>query len=174
MIRIFLAVVLALALPACGFQLRNAISLPAGLGPVSVKASDRYSPLAQALAQALERAGATPAPANAGDTAARLEILSERWADTPISVDQLGRAQEFTLRYAVVFVLRKPGAGEAGQDAGDLVPQQAIELSRDYVASPASAIGKASERELLVRELRREMTASILRRIDAVSRNARP
>lgn len=173
------SVVLALVLSGCGFHLRNALSLPTDLGPVSVIAKDPYSPLAQSLAQALERAGATPAAADAGNQAARLEILSERWADTPISVDQFGRAQEFTLRYAVVFVLRKAGdasTGDAstGESGGDLVPQQAIELSRDYVAQPTDSIGKASERELLVRELRREMTASILRRIDAVSRNTQP
>lgn len=169
MTRILIILVLALALPGCGFQLRKALSLPADLGPISVTASNPYSPLAQSLAKALERAGAVAAPADAGNQAARLEIVSERWADTPISVDQLGRAQEFTMRYAVVFALRRAGEGN-----GDLVPQQVIELSRDYVAPPADSIGKASERELLTRELRREMTASILRRIDAVIRTVKP
>ena len=49
--------------------------------------------------------------------------------------------------------------------------RQAIELSRDYVASPRDSLGKNSERELLTREMRRDMTQAILRRIDAVSRN---
>jgi LPS-assembly lipoprotein len=41
--------VLALAaalLTGCGFHLRNALNLPANLGPVRVLASDPYSPLA--------------------------------------------------------------------------------------------------------------------------------
>jgi LPS-assembly lipoprotein len=159
-----LVAILALASSSCGFHLRDALSLPADLGPVRVIAADPYSPLAQSLAQALERAGATPAPEGAGNEVSTLRVFSERFADTSISVDQFGRSQEFSLRYATVFALRRGG------DGGFIVPRQAIELSRDYVASPSDSLGKNSERELLTRELRREMTQAILRRIDAASR----
>jgi LPS-assembly lipoprotein len=150
------------ALAGCGFQLRNATTLPKNLGQVAVIAPDPYSPLADTLARALERVGAQPAPAEAIDSATRLEILSEKWADLPISVDTFGRAQEYSLRYAVVFRLRR-GDGEV------LVPQQAVELARDYVAPAGDAIGNSSERDLLVTEMRRDMTAAILRRIDAAA-----
>ena len=50
------------------------------------------------------------------------------------------------------------------------VPLQVVELSRDYVSPPSNAIGTDSEREILARELRREMGAAILRRIDAAAR----
>lgn len=50
------------------------------------------------------------------------------------------------------------------------VPQQAVELGRDYLAPAVDSIGKASERELLVRELRRDMAVAILRRVDAASK----
>ncbi|MBC7990808.1 MAG: hypothetical protein H7Y19_14685 [Luteimonas sp.] len=156
---------LVLALSACGFHLRDGLALPTDLGPVRVVSRDPYSPLAESLAKALERAGATPAPESGGGQVATLQVFSERFADTAISVDQFGRAQEFSLRYAVVFSLRRAG------DGGEIVPRQAIELSRDYVASPRDSLGKNSERELLTREMRRDMTQAILRRIDAVSRN---
>ena len=91
---------------------------------------------------------------------ATLQIISERWADTPISNDQFGRAQEYALRYAVVFSLKRA-------DGTVAVPQQAVELSRDYLAPAVDSIGKASERELLVQELRKDMAAAILRRLDA-------
>jgi LPS-assembly lipoprotein len=52
----------------------------------------------------------------------------------------------------------------------DLVPQQAIELSRDDISVPTRSIGTEGEREILARELRRDMVSSILRRVDAVSR----
>lgn len=103
---------------------------------------------------------AAPAPAAAP---AQLRILSERFGDTPISVDRFGRSQEFNLRYAVVFDLRRG-------DGSDLVPQQAIELTRDYISVPTNSAGTEGEREILIRELRRDMVASILNRIDAVSR----
>ena len=73
-----------------------------------------------------------------------------------------------------------PGTRRAGRssspgrlnraDGSDLVPQQAIELSRDYIFVPTNASGAEGEREILTKELRREMVASILRRIDAASR----
>jgi len=50
------------------------------------------------------------------------------------------------------------------------VPQQVIELSRDYVSPPTDATGTTTEREILADELRREMSASIIRRIDSVVR----
>lgn len=165
MIRRLVPLALALALSACGFHLRNALSLPPDLGPVRVVAADRYSPLATTLAQALENAGAEPAPdpavPGAGNVAV-LDVLSEQWADTPVSVDQFGRSVEFSLRYAVVFELR-------GADGNAIVPRQSIELARDYISNPVNSIGTEGEREILVRELRREMAASVLRRIDAVA-----
>lgn len=163
MTRLLTICLLTLALSACGFHLRNALSLPTELGPVRVIASDPYSALAESLSQALERAGAVPAAADASTGVATLQVVSERWASTPLAIDQLGRAQEYTLRYAVIFKLTRA-------DGSVAVPQQVIELSRDYVAPPNDSIGQSSQAELLARELRREMTASVLRRIEAVSR----
>ena len=101
----FATLILVLALSACGFHLRGAMALPYNLDPVKVVSTDRYSPLALTLAEALTRAGATPATADTENPAV-LELLAERWGDTPVSVDERGRAQEFSLRYAVVFELR--------------------------------------------------------------------
>ena len=159
MIRRLLPFVLVLALPACGFQLRDALTLPVGMDPVKVVSTSRYSPLADRLEQSLTRAGATAATAAVPNPAV-LQIKAERWGDTPLSVDSLGRAQEFSLRYAVVFEMRNG-------DGTVLVPEQSIELSRDYISVPTNSIGTEGEREILVRELQREMASAILRRIDA-------
>jgi LPS-assembly lipoprotein len=151
---------------ACGFHLRNALTLPVELNPVRVVSPDPYSPLAESLADQMTRAGAVPAtdPAQPSTT---LQIVSERWGDTPISIDERGRAQEFSLRYAVIFAL-------LDQAGNVVVPQQAVELSRDYVAPPADAVGATSERELLAKELRREMSTAILRRVGAALNVTRP
>lgn len=162
-LRIAFGLLLALSATGCGFHLRNALELPTDLGPVAVTAQDPYSPLASSLARALERAGAVPAAT--ADQATKLEVLSEKWADIPIAVDTQGRAQEYSLRYAVVFRLRRA-------DDSVIVPQQAVELTRDYIAPPSDSVGSGSERELLVGEMRREMSASILRRIDAALRGS--
>lgn len=167
MTRLIAILALALGLTACGFHLRSALSLPPDLGPVRVVARDPYSPLAESLAVALENAGAVSAPEGVTEGVATLRIRLEKWGSTPISIDQFGRAQEYTLRYAVMFSLDKA-------DGTNVVPEQTVELSRDYVSVPTRSTGTEGERELLAREMQREMTASILRRIDAASRAPMP
>lgn len=162
--KLLFPIALALVLSACGFHLRSALVLPPDLGAVRVVSADRYSPLAQSLADALTRAGAVPATEQTTD-ATVLDLLSESWGDRPVSLDSLGRAQEYSLRYAVTFELRKA-------DGTTPVPRQTIELARDYVSNPVKAVGTEGEREILQVELRREMVASVLRRLDAVARRS--
>ncbi|MNC98494.1 LPS-assembly lipoprotein LptE [compost metagenome] len=61
-----------------------------------------------------------------------------------------------------------------GADDTILVPQQAIELTRDYISAPTRSIGTDGEREILGAELQREMVSAILRRIDIATRAAVP
>lgn len=167
MIRHLALAFLLTTLAACGFHLRNSLTLPSDIGPVRVVAKDPYSPLAEALAQALERAGGQASAEGSKEGMSTLNIVFERWGNTPISVDVQGRSQEYTLRYATIFDLRRA-------DGSVVVPRQSIELARDYISIPTRAEGTESERELLSREMRREMVASILRRIDAVSKAPQP
>ena len=155
-------VALVLALSACGFHLREALELPPDLGAVKVVSVDRYSPLAESLSQSLARAG-VPEPTTGMKDVTVLDLLAERWGDRPIALDSLGRAQEYSLRYAVTFELRRA-------DGSTAVPRQTIELARDYISNPTNSTGTESEREILQRELRREMSASVLRRLGAVAR----
>ncbi|GAB2505215.1 LPS assembly lipoprotein LptE [Pseudoxanthomonas sangjuensis] len=157
-------VLLAASLGACGFHLRNRIALPPDLGPVKVVSTTAYSPLAESVARGLRIAGAVPADEASTADVATLKILSERWGDRPIAIDQFGRAQEFSLRYAAVFQFVRA-------DGSVLVPQQVVELSRDYVTPPVNVTGTNTEREILADELRKEMAASILRRVDSVIRS---
>lgn len=167
MIRHLALAFLLAALAGCGFHLRNSLTLPSDIGPVRVVAKDPYSPLAEGLAQALERAGGQASAEGPAEGMSTLNIVFERWGNTPIAVDVQGRAQEYTLRYATIFELRRA-------DGSVIVPRQSIELARDYISIPTRAEGTESERELLGREMRREMVASILRRIDAVSKAPQP
>lgn len=170
MTRYALPVLLALAVAGCGFHLRDKLALPANSPPVQVVSTTPYSELVTILERSLRNAGVAVAP-RSKDAApdapqpvvSHLDILSERWGDLPIAIDEQGRAQEFSLRYATIFTFRLA-------DGRELVPQQVVELSRDYVSPPEDATGTSTEREILADELRREMAASILRRIDSVVR----
>jgi len=155
----------------CGFHLRNSLTLPEDTPAVRVESVQPYSELAKLLRRRLQAVGATVLAENnsalstndPNQTFARLSIHAERWGELPTAIDTGGRAQEYRLRYAVIFSFNLA-------DGSVLVPQQAIELSRDYTSQPTDATGTSTERELLAEELRREMAASILRRIDSVTR----
>ena len=174
MTRLLFSIVLAAGLAGCGFHPRNALMLPADVPAAQVTSNVPYSELSKLLERNLRATGAQIIAASARNDdptqlelatdAARLQVLSERWGDLPIAIDGQGRAQEYRLRYAAIFVFRRA-------DGSELVPQQVIELSRDYVAPPTDATGTTTEREILAAELRREMAASILRRIDGVVRS---
>jgi len=169
MTRFLLALVLTATLAGCGFHMRNKLMLPADTAAVQVVSSAPYSELAKLLRRGLQASGAQvtepDSAAEPGITAkvAQLQVMSERWGDLPIAIDAQGRAQEYSLRYAVIFKFLR-------EDGSELVPQQVIELSRDYVSPPTDATGTTTEREILADELRREMSASIMRRIDSVVR----
>ena len=163
MTRILLALVLVLGLAGCGFHLRNKLMLPTDTAPVKVVSTAPYSELVKLLNRSLLASGARLADEDSKEPSAQLQVLSERWGDLPIAIDSQGRAQEYSLRYAVIFIFRR-------EDGSELVPQQVIELSRDYVSPPTDATGTTTEREILANELRREMSASIIRRIDSVVR----
>ena len=148
-------------LAACGFHPRAQLSLPATLGPVSVQTADPYSPLGLELGTALERAGATAAAEGAASSS--LKITAEAWNTRPLSVDQLARVQEYITTYHVDFVL-------LDATGNPVVDPQTIELSREYTYDIGASAGSPAEQELIQRELRRDMEAAILRRLDVVLR----
>ena len=152
----------------CGFYLRGHLTLPPDFAEVQVQSSTPYSTLVKILRQMIRASNisvvADNEAASAGAVVGQLNILSERWGDLPIAIDAHGRVQEYSVRYATLFTLI---------DAKNtvIVPQQMVELSRDYLSPPQDATGTATEREILANELRREMAASILRRVDSVVRH---
>ena len=154
------ALVAALAV-GCGFAPRGALKVPEGFGAVAVTAVDPYSPLADDLRRSLQRAGASTAASAEG--AARLAITSESWETRPISVDAFVAVREVETRYRVTFDL----VDAAGAKRLD---QQTVELTRDYVYEAAEAFGNPGEQEIVQQELRRDMQAAILRRVDLALR----
>jgi LPS-assembly lipoprotein len=161
-LKIVLLACLFAILAGCGFHPRNTLALADQLGPVKVVTADPYSPLAYGLATALDRAGATAAVE--GQPSATLNVRSERMENRPLSVDRQAQVREYESRFIVKFEL-------LDADGGTLVPLQEIALTREYTYDALSPGGSPAEQELLRTELRRDMQAAILRRIDVVLRN---
>lgn len=150
------AVLLLAGLSACGFAPRREFVVPADLGAVRVVSADSFSRLGERLAANLSRAGAVPAAEGAPATIIR--ITSERWHQGPLTVDAAARVQEFIITYSVDFDV-------IAADGSVRVPQQTVELGRDFTFDTAQALGTPGEEEVVRDELARAMPAALMRRL---------
>lgn len=162
--RILTALILVVALGACGFHPRAQMLIPAEYGAMRVETGDPYDPLALGLIRALERGGNRIA--GSGETATVLKVSAQAWDTSPISVDQFAQVREYATRYRVEFVL-------VGSDEKPLGEPQRIELTREYSFDQNASAGSPAEQELIRKELRRDMEAAILRRVDVLLRPKR-
>lgn len=159
--RLLVLVCLAAVLAACGFRPRASLALGTDVGPLKVQSADPYSPLAQGLSTAMSRAGAQPAVD--GQPSATLRVVSEALTTRPLALDDRAQVREYETRYAVKFeLLDAAGAVQ--------VPLQEVVLTREYTYDSVASAGSPAEQALLQRELRRDMQAAIVRRLDAVLR----
>jgi LPS-assembly lipoprotein len=161
MSRLLLLLCLVLAVSACGFRPRGTLAMAEELGPVKVQTADPYSDLAQGLSVALARAGVKAAVE--GEPSATLRVASERLSTRPLTVDVRALVREYETLYRVTFDV-------IGADGKVRLPVQTIELSREFTYDAFAQAGSPAEQRLIEEELRREMQAAILRRLDAVLR----
>lgn len=159
--RIMFAGVLLMGLSACGFHPRGSFAIPDSIGAVQVANNDTYSALTDGLQSAVDRANANKNGNVAG--AAILKIHSEKWTTTPLAIDEQAQVREYITRYKVEFDL-------TAADGAVLLEKQPIELSREYTYDINVAVGNPAEQEVIQRELRRDMQAAIIRRMDIVLR----
>ncbi|MEO6172185.1 MAG: LPS assembly lipoprotein LptE [Arenimonas sp.] len=159
--RIFILGMVMVGLSACGFHPRGSFPIPDSVGTIKVTNNDTYSALTDGLQSAIDRANANKANAN-GSTAI-LKIHSEKWTTTPLAIDELAQVREYITRYKVDFEL-------TAADGSVLLEKQPIELSREYTYDINVAVGNPAEQEVIQRELRRDMQAAIIRRMDIVLR----
>lgn len=159
--RIFILGMVMVGLSACGFHPRGSFPIPGSVGTIKVTNNDTYSALTDGLQSAIDRANTNKATAN--DSTAILKIHSEKWATTPLAIDEQAQVREYITRYKVDFEL-------TAADGTVLLEQQPIELSREYTYDINVAVGNPAEQEVIQRELRRDMQAAIIRRMDIVLR----
>lgn len=153
--RALLVAALALALSACGFQLRGHYHVPEALTSVTLKLPSGTKPLATELRLALERKRIL---ADGGD--AVLEVVNEKLTRQASSVDSRARAAEYILVYTVDFRFNDQALERTG-------PLQTLILRRAYQYSDTNVVGKNTEEETLLRELRADAAQQIVRQLAA-------
>jgi LPS-assembly lipoprotein len=150
---------MALALAACGFQLRGS-DLRSTVAKAYVHAAPRHSYEAP-MRIALERAGVEVLGSPTAD-ALVIDLLDERRDRRSISVSESAVAAEYEVIVGVLFGVRD-GAGN------QLIMPQWLERERVYRADRDNILGSSEERALLEREMQNELIQQIIRSLDALA-----
>jgi LPS-assembly lipoprotein len=151
-------------LSACGYHLRGELTLPAGMERVHVDSSDPFGPLKRNVEKALERSGAK-IEAAAGDGIAEINLTGVSIAPIVRSVSANARVNEFTMLYHVELQITD-GAGKV------LMPKQVIEQSRVFTFDQTQAIGTGAEQDEIKKEMERDMTQAVVRKVDSAERKS--
>lgn len=160
-VRLVFLCVLCASLVSCGFKLRGAVDLPAGLQKIFIVGSVS-SDLVRDLKDSLQYS-ATVVKQQA-DADAILNIVQEKSTNRTLSVDSNGRIREAELQYSVTYNFKKSN--------GDTVlDDETLLLARDYINDENDVIGRTNESTIITRDLKRDAAQQILRRLHALSNN---
>lgn len=153
------ALITALLVAGCGFQLRGQSTLPfetlhvAGATPMLVELKRNVAAGTQ-----------TKLVEQVAGAAAIFEIVAEAREKVILSLDTAGRVREYQLRYRVGFRVHD-GKGQSW------IPTSEIVLTRDISFNDAQIIAKENEEALLYRDMQTDMVQQIVRRLARAQRS---
>ncbi len=154
---------LAVALAACGFQLRGSggqYQMP--FHSIWLGFADT-SPLGIELRRNLRGGDAVAVVDDPARAEAKLDVLSETRGKTILSLNSQGRVREYQLTYTLVFRVRD------AKDA-ELLGATEISLKRSIAFNESQTLAKESEEALLYRDMQSDLVQQILRRLAAIKR----
>ena len=159
---VFLLLALSM-LTACGFQLRGTASLPPEMQTTWVQIADDSGLFYRELRLLLEANGVNVV-AQPQESAATLAITRERITRRALTVSGDARVREFELVFELQFSL-------LDADGNVLIAPESLRQARDFQFDEQEILGAASEEELLRDDLRRNMAATLIRRLEAFGRS---
>ena len=154
---------LAVLLAGCGFHLRQSVALPPSMQRIHL-AVNNGGDLQRNLARALRNSGITVEDAP-GPGVAELAVPLASFSTDTLSISGGARITEYSVHYQVQFSVAD-GAGKS------LLPEQTIQMSREYSYDATNTIGNDAQVEEIERSLIDDMVQSILFRLQAAARHA--
>lgn len=157
--RLVLLVPGALAVAACGFELRRApeFAFRTILVPSATSVSTE-------LRRTLASAGTVqvlPTTAKPEEAQVILDVLSENREKVVVGINASGQVREFQLRTRLRFRLRTPQGRE-------LIPDTELLQQRDVSFNESAVLAKEAEEGLLYRDMQTDLVQQLMRRIAAV------
>ena len=147
--------ILALAVSACGFQLRGSYSLPyeslyIGVADVSV--------IGAGLKRQIRSSGSTRLTDTAQEAQAIFLQTAEAKEPIILSLSSAGRVREKRLRY-------RYGYRVVDNKGRDLVVPGMVELTRDLTYADSDVLAKTQEEDLLWRDMENDLVQQLMRRL---------
>jgi LPS-assembly lipoprotein len=161
MLRAGAMLLLAVALTACGFQLRGAngqYHMP--FQSIYIGVSDT-SPLGTELRRNLRGGDLAVVVDDPAKAQALFDVVSENRGKSILSLNSQGRVREYLLTYTLVFRVRDNKGNE-------LLGPTAIGLKRSLLFNESQVLAKESEEALLYRDMQSDLVQQILRRLAAI------
>lgn len=161
-IRIIFLFSLFVSLAACGFHLRGSGPGALSINSVYVQSSGANK-IADEVKNQLNGLGVIT-PGNAESAEYTLSLSSEREARKVLTVAaDTGKVQEYEISFSVSMSV----TDASGQE---LSKNQSVRAKRDLTVDEDAVLGKFEEERTIQEELKRQTAASVLRRLQAVTR----
>lgn len=155
--RIVLALLTAIVISGCGFQLRGSSTAQLPYKTFHV-ALPENAELAIWLRRYIESSGSTQLTSRADAAEASLQQLYDNRQQTILSVNAQGQVREYRLQITYGFRVVDP-KGRV------LVPPNEITVSRDMTYDASAVLAKEQEAALLWRDINFDVVAQIMRRL---------
>lgn len=156
-----MAFTLLLSLTACGYHLRGAIDIPEQMKSVYLEGAS--SMLIKEFKSSLKSSGGELV-ASPPEASLVIRILKDDLRRRVLSLDNIGKANEFELNYLVRFMLLD-GEGNI------LMEEQEMEINRDFFNDQVDILAKNNEETVIREEIYRQAVRTIVRRAQAVLKN---
>ena len=144
----------------CGFKLQRSYQIPEQLNQLSLSSSDEYSELTRLVRERLRLNNVKIV--DAANDVPVLRLITDSLERSPLSLYPTGNVAEYELIYFVEFAVALPGK--------EAQPFK-IEIRRDYLDDPRTALAKSREMELLVKEMRIQAADRILQSLASTEVN---
>jgi len=149
-------------LSGCGFHLRGSYEVPAFLNEITLRTPADIKGFNKEMRLALERRNILP---EGGDIL--LDITREDITRQTSTVDSHAKAAEYTLIYTVEYRVGSVDSKAYGE-------RQQLILRRSYQYSNTNVVGKNTEEETLIHELRVDAAQQIVRQLAAMKSPPQP
>ena len=149
-------------LAGCGYQLRGSASLPDVMSVTYIKGLRPYSALLDDFAHALRTRNVIVASDPAVATAV-LNVIGNTTEKLVQSVDSSGNVLEYEIRQTIRFSVSTP-------DQQELLAEQSLSLSRDFLFTSTDVLAKAREEKLVRQTLQQNLVNLAMLRIASLGR----